>query len=786
MMNFGKCKKIISFLCIYFIFQTANICWGKEAFNFQNAEKAIELGQLKEAKQLLEGSKQQPKLSTLNCFNRDKLLCKIYCFEQDFISYKSATEQLVQDAIKLEPIFLAEAYAHKAYYWHFMMWGDSALHYSNAAFELLQNNRRNWKKIEPAFVYEVYAITYLYRRNSLKINAYEGIGLSDSRRQQFLYFDSCEFIQKQYPFKFSSDRAMFYRSYGNRNLDLVSGYKVCSKEETKKFNALQWYAYHRANELYDKGLACIQPWHKNDFLALTSLKGMNHCNVGERKKASEIFNSVYKRFTLKELMNRQYISYSSLKVFLTFQIRNSILLPFDQKTVDRDLKILHRLKREFWNSFFTKSELPYDPYKVSPYIDLFTLYYFKSQHELKKKQLIEKAVSYLLTMKSYFHFLQNGVNFRSKINPFFSVKTIQKSLGKKEAYLLFQNDADFLAKKKILITKSAIHFVDSRPNLLLKNRVLDSLTFNKFKVISHLDYLQNFKAIAAKIPGIKKIYIGYDDPNPYEIFIKHKKGKTYGQLSFLGKEINFVRIYDPVSYFSPRASYHFSRMDVRYLKQKKGSKLLFTNDFFKHTNLFPSYKLSMYQGQLKRLLNQNGILHIYGHGELALDVASNNKSFQWSYLQDNSIHYVKRLTGNFKVKRDLVVLNQCFSGYPDFNMNEFNKTMPLRIMSNGAKSVIISPYLLDDYYSADFFERFYRGIMNEQLFEDAFFNARKNFFKTHPELNHPTNWISLQLMESYKLSYKETPKQSFLFYFLWIGLLAIPLVLLYVRKKKQR
>jgi hypothetical protein len=783
-MNFSKCKKIIRYLCLSLFVLTCSTSWAKEALSFQNAEKAIELGQLKEAKQLLEGIKQHPNLSSTNRYYREKLLCKIYCFEQDFISYKSATEQLVQDAKKLEPIFLAEAFAHKAYYWHYMMWGDSALYYSNTSFELLQNNRGNWRKIEPAFVYEVYAITYLYRRNSLKTNAYQGLGLKDKQRKQFLYFDSCEFIQKQYPFRFSSDRAMFYRSYGNRNLDLVTGYKVFNKEETKKFNSLQWYAYHRANKLYDKGLACIKPWHKNDFLALISLKGMNHCNVGERKKASEIFNTVYERFTIKELMNRQHVSFASLKVFLTFQIRNSILLPYKQKTVDRDIKILRRLKREFWNSFFTKSDLPYDPYKISPYIDLFTLYYFKSQHEQKRKQWIEKAVSHLLTMKSYFHFLQNGVNLRSKKNPFFSVKIIQRALGKNEAYLLYQNDADFLANQKILITKSAIDFVQLRPNPLLKNEVLDSLTFRQYKTISYLDYKQNFSAIKEKLPDLKKLYIGYDDPNPYEIFIQNKKGETFGQLSYLGKDVNFVRIYNPVTYFSSHTSHHFSQVDARYLKQKKGTKLLFTNDFFKQTNLFPQFNNSTYRGQINQLLNQKGILHIYGHGELVLDAASNNKSFQWSYLRDNSIHYVKRLTGQFKVKRDLVVLNQCFSGYPDFRMNEFNKTMPLRIMSNGAKSVISSPYLLDDYFSADFFERFYRGIMNEMLFEDAFFNARKDFFRVHPELNHPTNWNSLQLMESYKLQYKKPIKRIEVISLILIGLVVTLLVLLNVRKKK--
>ena len=92
-MNFSKCKKISRYLCLSLFVLTCSISWAKEVISFEYAENAIELGQMKEAKQLLIGIKQRPKLSFLNNYYTDKLFCKVYCFEQDFISYKSATDK---------------------------------------------------------------------------------------------------------------------------------------------------------------------------------------------------------------------------------------------------------------------------------------------------------------------------------------------------------------------------------------------------------------------------------------------------------------------------------------------------------------------------------------------------------------------------------------------------------------------------------------------------------------------------------------------------------------------
>lgn len=749
-------------------------------------ENTIESGDLWDAEnhlnQLLKGKNN----NDLNSYHALKLLTKIYLTQQDFNQYKKTTDKLVPLAHHLGPIYLSEAYAHQAYYWHFLMWGDSAVHYSNKSFDLLKNHRGDFKKIDPAFVFEIYAITYLYRKDKLKISAYDGLGLLDYQRKQFFYFDSCLIIQQKFPFKFSSDKAAFYRAYGNRLLDLVSSYRACTKEETKKFTKKQWYGFFRANELYDEGLKAIKPCHKNEFINLKSLKAMNYTLVGEWRRAESIFNSVYQYISTKEFMNRKLVAYFPMKVFLSLKIRNSILLPYIRQNIDRDIGLLEELKKEFWGVFLSDCDLPYDPYRLSPYVDLFNLYYFKSRNETNSSEFLYQAVSNLLTMKSYFHYLQNGIDKTLKKIPYFTVRTIQEHLKDDEAYLLFQNDEGYLWDKKILITRNTIEFVKVKNNSLLNQEDLGSIPFNKFKYISHLDYKDNFSDIVLKFPALKKLYICYDDQNPYEVFINNQKGDDFSQLNYLGKDISVVRVYNPASYFSTPIEYNYSQTDVRFLQQQGASQLLFTNDYFTNARHFSNFSFQKYSGEFAELLQKNGILHLFGHGELSIDKPSNVNNFQWSYLQNDKLFTIKRLSGEFSVNRDLVVLNQCYSGYANFNTNEFNKTIPLRIMSNGAKAVISSPNLVDDYYSAEFFKLFYDGVLNNELFEDAFFKARKTFFEAHPELSNPRNWSSLQFMVSNKIKYTNVLFNRSLFLILLICMVDLFLTFSSVHVQKRQ
>ena len=737
-------KKITFFIVISFIGGNSLCATKSYQLDFQKIEQEIEAGELLKAERKLKKIEKSESIGKLEKYKCNKLITKIYLNQQALSKYNLEVDKLIQLSKFLNPIYTSEAYAHKAYYWHYMMWADSALVYSNKSMALYRKNEKFRTKVEIPFIYEVYAITYLYRTDASKPKAYLDLPIKDFKRKQFQWFDSALYYQAKFPFKFSTDRSMLYRSYANRWLDEVAGRRP--KTPTK----MQLIAFEKANNLYDKGIACLKPWHTNDFLILNGLKGAIHTYIHRYKEADAIFTTALNSIAPNTLMDRKKINYQPLMVFLTFKVRNTLSLHYNEQKINKEIALLTKLKSEFWKSFDPENDLPYDPYRTSPYINLFSLYSFKSMHKNENKSEFPKAVSHLLTLKVYFHFLKNKQH-NDKHLPYFDFAKIQKKLEKNECFLFMQNDNDLLDGKKILITKNKIQFVKSYRTCELNNLNIDTLTFNEFKKLSVQAYQDNLKDVLLILPNVKKIYISHDDLIPYEMLLKDSKSKSYASANFAGNQINFVRLYNPYSYFDETSVHQNYPIDVRSLKQKKVSKLHFMDDFFNHFSTNHPYSKKYYQGDLKDLLTRKGVLHLYGHGEFAFDEAAQTFGFQIRYETKGSTQADRQFSGDFSCNRELVVLNNCFSGYPFYNINEFNKTIPLRILSNGAKSLICSPHKVDDYYSAEFFKLFYQKIEKGMVYEDAFFEAKQQFVKDHPDMRNPKIWNGLQLIVSYKI-----------------------------------
>ena len=727
---------------------------SKEQEAIARVEGLIQTGQLKIAEKTLVSQLKAGQGSTDARYQFSKLLSKVYLIQQMFDKYLMNSDKSLTFAKRLQPIYVSEVYAQKAYYWHYMMWPDSALVYSNKAMDLFRKNRTSMSKIDVPFMYEVYAITYLYRNDGVKPSEYLDIPIPDHKRKQFQWFDSALYYQKLYPFKFSNDVSMLYRSYANRWLDLVAG------DRSSNITPVQYMAFEKANTLYDKGIACLNPWDFNDFLALNGLKGAIHTYILRHKEADVIFKNALKKVRRKTLFDRTKVAFQPLMVFFTFYTRNTLCLPYDRKSIDAHIASLRMLRSDFWRSFDAKSDLPYDPYRTSPYINLFNLYAFKSVYDVnEKKSNFSTAVSYLLTLKSYFHFLKNWPDKKFQSTPFVQVASIQKHLKKNECFLLTLNEDEMLKGKKILISRSKVSFVKSTTTGLLNERSFDTLDFKAFQRMSYQDFTKNFSDVLRAFPKMRKVYICYDDKNPYEMMLKDTLATGYSNAQYLANSINFVRVYNPITYFNGDRVLHPSRMDVRFLRQKDGTKLPFMNEFFDQFNTPYNYSKKPYSGDIKKSVYPSGIFHLYGHGEFTMDDEAKSPAFQLRYFLSNGQKSERRLTGEFPVHRDLVVLNNCFSGYANFLVNEFNRSIPLRILSNGAKAVLVSPSNVDDYFSAVFFKAFYQNIESGMLFEDAFYKAKNDFYKNNPSMRHPQYWNAFQLIQSYKLRYLPSAPQ---------------------------
>jgi hypothetical protein len=762
------------FIVISFIGGNSFCATRSYQLDFQKIEQEIEAGELLKAERKLKKIEKSESIGMLEKYKCNKLMTKIYLNQQAFSNYNLEVDKLIRLSKFLNPIYLSEAYAHKAYYWHYMMWADSALVYSNKSMALYRKHEKFRVKIDIPFIYEVYAITYLYRSDKIAPTAYLDLPIKDFKKKQFQWFDSALYYQAKFPFKFSTERSMLFRSYANRWLDeVVAGRpKVPSK--------LQLLAFKKANALYDKGIKCLKPWHKNDFLTLIGLKGSIHMSIHRYKEAEIIFNNGLHTLSSEDLMNRSKLDYHPLMNFLSIKVKNTLFLPYNKQRTNKEIALFMKLRSEFWGSFDRNNDLPYDPYRTSPYMNLFNLYTFKAKNEKSNKNDFEKAVSYLLTLKVYFHFLKNGRQ-NTKHLPYFDVSIIQKKLKKNECFLFMQNNSDLLEGKKILITKNKIQFVASSVTCELNYLNLDTLSFNAFKKNSYQAYQNSLKHVLTIFPRVEKMYISHDDPIPYEILLKDTLSNSYSKANYAGNQINFVRLYNPYTYFAESKEIRENQLDVRSLKQNKMSKLYFMDDFFKHYKTNQRYTKKYYQGNLKQLLAQSGILHLYGHGDFTLDKEAQTFGFQIRYETNKANQSQRQISGDFKCKRDLVVLNNCFSGFPSYNLNEFNKTIPLRILSNGAKSLICSPNKVDDFYSAEFFKLYYQKIETGMLYEDAFFEAKQQFVRDHPDMRNPTIWNGLQLIVSYKIHNKpESQYWPILLIILLISIFDLILTALYV------
>jgi hypothetical protein len=756
-------KFIIALIFLFFIVQTANS--KQELKGYNQIIDLMKSGQLSEAEEKLQIKLNEKGQSLKDRYNCQLLLNKIYLNKQEIGLYGNGIKKLRKAAKYLPSIYQAESFAHQAYYWHYYMWQDSALFYADKSMKIYQQNREKRYCIETAFVYEVYAITYLYRKGNACINAYNDLNLTIEKKLQFQYFDSAIHFMRMEPFTFQFDESMLYRSYANRWLDVVSWSHKDAEYNQNADRHLMWVSFSNANNLYDKALGCLEHWNYNDMLLVSALKGCIHTYAGRYVEARFFFRSQLKKIPKDFLYHRSKISYNPLITFLTFKVRNDIKLPFSESDFQKNVSIIKNLRTDFWNSF-KNSDLPYDSYRTSPYINLFNLYTHASDFGKKDPILFKKGISYLLTVKSYYNFLNPTVTYNSNNLPFIDVSSIQRKLKVNECYLFLYDTNDLMEERKIMVTNKNVKIIKSSNKSFLDYKDLHSLKFKEFIYEAHNAYQAVFSSVMNVLPKVKKVYIEYDDHTHYDLFVKDTVCNDFSNTQFLGQQINFVKIYNPAIYFSGDSEVKNFKLDARMLRQNDqvNNELFFMPEFFRKFPLSKNVTNSFLNGHFTDELGKDGILHLYGHGELATNNEAYTRFFQITYNTKNSKIVLNKLNSRKKINRDLVVLNNCFSGYPFFNKNEFNKTIPLRLLSNGCNAVINSPGKVDDFYSAQFFKIFYSEIQKGIIFEDAFFNAKRIFFEEYPEHRHPDIWNALQLIQSKKM--KIVKERDLSFYFL--------------------
>ena len=817
---FSKSSFFFFFISLPFLVKSSEVLNPREAKLIQ-AEELIENGSINIAYLILDAYLKSPNLSKEKKYRAYKDLAKIHLYEQDLVNFEKFNRKAYEIKKNQGEIYKGIYYAEKAFFWHFLTWADSAAFYSNRSMEIIQKNRKDFSKINVAFVYQMYAVGFLYRKidpNS-KVNVHHNLPISRILMNQ--WFDSAKVYEYKFPFSFSSDKVMLYRGVGTRYLDLVSGYNYRYKEFQKLMSNQQWFAYRKTLEAYNyTNKYIINPLNWNDVIYTNSLKGLNYMCIGEKLKAKKLFNTILRNHLKVYKSFEKSPNSQALLNLYSYKITNDEALPYNKIQTKNDIFILNNLRNSWWASFIQSKEYNYDTYSSSPDHYLFKLY-LRRYFIKKKKNDLQLATSHLLSQILNFNFINkynrtnsnrqknaflefsklNNETIKLKIHhllkqnpsslieaPKVSISLIQNHLNDNECFLIPCFRKTFEDSYKIIITKNNISIVKANNDLNYTSIDYDTLSFDNYKKYAFQQYNDKIKPVLKINKSIKKVFVMYYDYSSYSIMIRDTMGKNYDQLNYLGKKIQFVTLYNPYEYFSrnkiiTKNNLHFVKLNNKHL-----SNLPFI-DHLSNKMFNPlGSKKSTFKGNLSELFVSRSILHLFGHGSLISNNDSGSKNIELPYQSNLVDSSISKINNDQIVKSSLIVLNNCFSGYnTNVSLREYDRGIYLNLLNNGALNIIVSPTKTDDQSSSKIFNYFYLNIAKGEPTDDALFHAQLSYLKVNNGIMaHPKFWSPYRLITNYPysvLTVENKQVDNMFYFFLFCFILSAIVIHLYVQMK---
>lgn len=738
-----------------------------------DAKLLIETGNINLAHLVLEKLSHSTHLSKIEKYKIYRYIAKAHIIELDNTNFRKYCEKAFQLVKTESPIYKAQYFSDLTAYYHNLTWGDSTVFYANKARKILLENKKDWGLVNIPFLYQMQGIARLYYRSTGTIKS--KFDMPDSRNALFIYYDSAIYYSKKYPFAFRNDLANVHRAIGNRYLDMVSEYQYISKKQQKNLSKLSWYCFFQAKKNYEKAIQLTQIENQLEKFTNQALLGLNYMCIGERKKAKFIFDQ-NQQFLFKQ--SKTITSPKNILNGLTYARVNSFNLPYDSKFTNNTIKLLESTLPAYSDLLKYANTKLYDTYWISPYLQLYNHYARKYLYTRNKIDLI-KATNYLITEKSMFNLVHdtitikeyrqknaqaelesikdkklkvriiNYINFTKKIVnskqfPLLDCRQIQKKLRQNEGILLTHPCHVFLDDYKIYITKKNIFLLKSKENTLFNYLNIDTLDLKKFKKYAYEGYRDELYNVIKIHPKVKKIFTLYNDFNRYPIMINSSKGSTFKKLNYLSKQIEFCSIYSIPLFFNSNESKTNLKVDFIKLNSDTLSSLPYSWYFAKNFKYFPTTH-STYKGNIKQLLTRKGILHIIGHGSVKKYRTIGNMDQITLLNKSNSIDWGK--IGDKKVKRDIVIYNNCESGLQTAYLNEYDKGLYLNLLYRGVKQVIVNPSKVDDNASAQIFNQFYKELKSGKTVNKAMYNAQKKYFiKSDHTHSHPMYWYPFKVI----------------------------------------
>ena len=688
---------------------------------------------------------------------------KLYFWEENMYAYKMAAQKAVQ--LKNEPIYKAYYHAQIAYYYHYSYIGDSAVINTDKAIQLLRNNYSQRHKIAAHYIYQMYATSFIYRINYHKTSN----DFVTDRKARIVpivkYLDSAIHIVDEIP-HFPQEKAILFRSLGNRLFDLV-GYHVRANHLDFKHPIFEKEIFGKVINAYSKSISCLPNSEKRLRKNLDAGLAMVYYTCLMEEKADSITRPYINRFYKNPIgeMGPSMINSISL---LSYYIKNAIVKDYPPERLLKVKVILERIL-PLWRMYLSQENSNYfDAYDISPNYQLLQI---QEYFLLKKASFANKNDMLNLTLDRFSYYSKNSNQKRispairktlnelvvkMELNPtnILAIKElnalakpwqnidlgekIQNRLKKDEAVIInISNSGTF--PFIILVRKSHIDVV--KLNFFwpfFKNEELNKLSELKkrgYEIYQHSKVLPEI--IKHKI---NKLYVTPDFNLPFDWVVTDLKGNQFDELSYFKKQVNVVKIHNPIDFFRGNSKESYIKNDFRYvwLNSSSVGQLPFSGEFIKKEKGLPTILRTSD-------FSQKGNIQIIGHGGL---VKYKDMDPMRSTIESRELDKVR--DPNFKVGIDLVIFNVCYAGSRK-GVNVFDLGINNLLLSRGSKAVITSPYQTIDQSSAYIFEKFYHYLFKGVTIEDALQLAKLNYLKTHSGMEaHPQYWSTYELTASVK------------------------------------
>ncbi len=780
---------IIFFFCLFWVvqFNQANASITYCSKNVQFADELMEKGAVSSAYFILKKELNKTSYSQFEKYQILKLIARGFLKEMDYNHYDEYNRKAYEFVKTKGEIYKAQFMIERAYFFHHLTFGDSVLYYAHYAKQLLDRNITEWHKIEVPLFYRIYGVSMMYSYHILKNESSGKYGIPKNWVAMFKYIDSSFLLQKKYPYKHRSDIALAYRGYGNRYLDLISGYNYPTKQSPFHITKLGWYAFYKATNYYKKAIENLDVSNTTDIVPNISLLGLANMCVGRPLKARYYFDQIHTHY-FKNFNWKLLPFIDECLTAINYERINDFHLPYDEIRNRKAIVRLEALIPQWIDFLKSKNKYSYDIYNYSPFNQLYC-YYLRAYFHSHKYEDLKKAAAYLLTEKNHFKFIhqissfenyklllarkevqsipdrykiivtkclpKQQTNFNEKYDPIHSISSIHNSLKNNELILLKYKSPSFLNDYKIVISKKRIYCVKSAPYTNFDIDVFQNYNFFKFRKEAYIGYCKLLKPLLTLFPTTKTIYTLYDDNTRYNLLTSSKKGATYGDLNYILKSVNFVTIHNTDSYFGKPIKRVAPNLKLLKLRTVLQNRLLFMGNFKPSHPIFKVTSVKNTDTNFVNFFHKSGLFHVIGHGDQrsidSVGLIHMNKLIVSSESKTNNI---EKFNFKRKVKADLIVLNNCYSGTGDPIVILYDKGLYLQLMYFGASNVIAATDKVDDYVSSKLFSYYYDFISKGWAFDVALSMAQRKFLKkNNNQYANPNYWNPFFVISSRRVTF---------------------------------